>query len=775
MGFFKGLLQNVRFYDRAIEPQEVELLYKIDSDKKIIESIYPTSCGSGTPLTTYIKGSGFTKDCIVGLKESVGSRIIYDKKVTFVSPTELIVDWDLPNDAILTYGKYDIQISGFIDGSVQTKSKAFTIKEHIPSILDVNIDGGSNSFGNGALPLQTKLVNDQTGQYRVRIKATGNVPLFNVEESIVIQCLDNDSKLQFFTSPVIQGEKIFGTTQPRSEISYTEGIDDNGFKTYTIIMSKKILYPDEKPELFFSLYSKRAPTKFVIGTQNALKSYNSMKREQACSDCEKCVLDLISAAPGPIGCAASIGGAYCTSLEKPAWYDIIRTIGSATLSCAFPFGNIVGKFSQKVIGAASGGIGALADCQAALRFGCNSSFEGPIEVQVVQRSGIISDDTLRSNTLQTRNTNSNISFNIYGLKGYTNENYVARGQVMPYKIVFNNLSSNDTVNTVIIKEQIDTSIFDISSFSFSNYGFGDTTFILDNTNENFIAYDHDLRPRKNTILRFTAFIDRDSGKIEWHLSSINPNTYDPIVDKKQGFLPPNDSTGKGLGFLEYTIDSKTNLVHGSKIRSQVDVQVDSTLSITTPAWMNTIDAEKPISKIKSLSAISTDTTIQLIFQGSDSGSGIKYYDLFMSENNSPIRRVGTNIKKDTIKFTGTNGRTYAFFSMARDSVGNWEDTTHIADATTKIDIRTPVSEVHSKNIKIYPNPNNGIFLIESPWDDTSIQVSVNDWAGRILTQQKFESKHTVEIQLKNVPFGIYYLSVKNEKTGEIKVAKVVYQ
>ena len=66
------------------------------------------------------------------------------------------------------------------------------------------------------------------------------------------------------------------------------------------------------------------------------------------------------------------------------------------------------------------------------------------------------------------------------------------------------------------------------------------------------------------------------------------------------------------------------------------------------------------------------------------GSGVKDYTIYVSENNGPYSAWLSNTTTTSGTFTGQYGKTYAFYSVVQDQVGNMEDAKTSAEATTKL-------------------------------------------------------------------------------------------
>ena len=98
--------------------------------------------------------------------------------------------------------------------------------------------------------------------------------------------------------------------------------------------------------------------------------------------------------------------------------------------------------------------------------------------------------------------------------------------------------------------------------------------------------------------------------------------------------------------------------------------------------MNTIDTTKPTSRVQALPS-SEPLSFSLDWSGTDTGSGIETYTIYVSENDGPFLPYLTDTQKTSTIFTASQtNSTYRFYSIARDAVGNEEPAKTIADATT---------------------------------------------------------------------------------------------
>jgi hypothetical protein len=82
-------------------------------------------------------------------------------------------------------------------------------------------------------------------------------------------------------------------------------------------------------------------------------------------------------------------------------------------------------------------------------------------------------------------------------------------------------------------------------------------------------------------------------------------------------------------------------------------------------------------------------TIPVNWSGSDAGSGISTYSVYVSTNGGTYSPWLSKTALTSSNFTGVPGQSYSFYSQAQDAVGNLEPTHATADATVTLTAGTP--------------------------------------------------------------------------------------
>jgi hypothetical protein len=108
----------------------------------------------------------------------------------------------------------------------------------------------------------------------------------------------------------------------------------------------------------------------------------------------------------------------------------------------------------------------------------------------------------------------------------------------------------------------------------------------------------------------------------------------------------------------------------------------------------TVDATPPTSTVAALSAFN-GSSFTVTWSGSDNpgGSGLTAYDVYVSDNGGSFTPLLTNTTLTSRPFTGVDGHSYGFYSVATDQVGNRQPTPGAAQARTTVDAVAPASSV----------------------------------------------------------------------------------
>jgi PKD repeat protein len=288
------------------------------------------------------------------------------------------------------------------------------------------------------------------------------------------------------------------------------------------------------------------------------------------------------------------------------------------------------------------------------------------------------------------------------LNGYTDKNYTFFRKTIPYAIHFENIdSATAPAHTVRVVDVLDAGKFKLSTFQFGSVTIADTTVTPEKGSYQMLMDIH-LNPL-NVVARVQASIDTLSGKVEWIFRSLDPVTLEEIEDPDVGFLPPNVSKPEGQGKVSFFIDLKEDLVNGDEVLNDAQIFFDANDPILTNVSSFVLDLGLPESTVEPLDVKTSDTLFQVQWSGSDEESGVRFYDVYVSEDDGNFERWRSRTSLTSDYFEGIDGKSYRFFSVAVDSVGNEEEIPDGWDAETYV--TTPSEDIDLLETQWVINPN----------------------------------------------------------------------
>jgi hypothetical protein len=158
-----------------------------------------------------------------------------------------------------------------------------------------------------------------------------------------------------------------------------------------------------------------------------------------------------------------------------------------------------------------------------------------------------------------------------------------------------------------------------------------------------------------------------------------------------GLLPPNDDTGRGDGFLSYTIRAKNNLPTGTVIDAEARIVFDTEAPVDTPPIFNTLDSVAPTTTMDPIARFQTGNEISLSWLGADDaqGSAVADYTVTVSRNGGAPTIWLSNTTLTNGLYLAEPGNIYAFSVRARDAAGNTEAPSATPDAIIRIGSAAP--------------------------------------------------------------------------------------
>ncbi|HQQ00531.1 MAG TPA: CARDB domain-containing protein [bacterium] len=278
--------------------------------------------------------------------------------------------------------------------------------------------------------------------------------------------------------------------------------------------------------------------------------------------------------------------------------------------------------------------------------------------------------------------------------GYGPQAFIAASQVIPYTIDFENVSTASApAQRIQITDQLDANL-DPRTFRLGEIYFRDYTVSVPDNRSFYRARIQLGEEFDNLMADISAGLDIQSGQVRWTLTAIDPNTGEQPENPLSGLLPPNDANHVGEGHVTFTILPRAGLSTGTVISNTATIVFDNNESILTNTVANMLDAVGPSSSVAPLPSSINGLTFQVSWSGQDetAGSGVRDYDIYVSDNDAPWTRWLNAVSYTSAAFTGLAGHTYRFYSVAFDNTGNTELPPDQPDATTRCgrDVTPPI-------------------------------------------------------------------------------------
>jgi len=333
--------------------------------------------------------------------------------------------------------------------------------------------------------------------------------------------------------------------------------------------------------------------------------------------------------------------------------------------------------------------------------GFNRNPLSPPDTPVPPSSAVVT--TAHSQAVGAIDPNEKSGPSVYGPDAFVSVN-----AVLPYRIEFeNDRTATAPAQTVFITDQLGTN-FSWGSFMLTEIGFGDQRIEIPAGWQEYETVVPMSYGGVDFEVHIQAGIDLQTGLITARFMSIDPDTGLPPANANAGFLPPEDGTGRGMGFLNYTVRTQPNLPTGAQIRNVAYITFDFIETIGTnqrdphdPSQgtdpelecFSTLDAAAPTSSVGALPTTVTTSDFTVTWSGADEphGSGVAAYSIYVSTNGGPYTLWLNNTPETQGILTGVDGVTYQFRSAATDNVGNQESPWSATSSAVMVDLLIVIS------------------------------------------------------------------------------------
>lgn len=176
-----------------------------------------------------------------------------------------------------------------------------------------------------------------------------------------------------------------------------------------------------------------------------------------------------------------------------------------------------------------------------------------------------------------------------GPPGVGEQHYVVGGEELTYTIYFENKATAAVpAQEVFVNDYLDSDL-DWSTFRLGDVAFGDqviTTIAGKEWGEDRVIID-------GMAVEIDAGRLPGTGLVSWTLRTIDLETGELPEDVFAGFLPPEDGTGRGQGYVTFSVRAKDDLVVNTRIRNTASIVFDTNEAIITNEVLNTITNDAP--------------------------------------------------------------------------------------------------------------------------------------------------------------------------------------
>jgi len=255
-------------------------------------------------------------------------------------------------------------------------------------------------------------------------------------------------------------------------------------------------------------------------------------------------------------------------------------------------------------------------------------------------------------TTNTTGVGSHDPNSMDGPAGYGAANFESDASVLVYLINFeNDPSATAPAQRVDITDQLSPDL-NWTTFQLTGVGFGSTYLTIPTGLQHYDTSVNMTENGQSFEVVITLNLSPATGVFTASLQSIDPTT-DLPPNILTGFLPPEDGSGRGIGFVSFTISPKAGLSTGTQITNIADITFDLGQAIATDQINDqdptqgidpskqalvTIDGGAPTTSVNALPTFSPGNfTVSWAGQDDAGGSGIATYDIYVSDNGGSLR------------------------------------------------------------------------------------------------------------------------------------------
>ncbi len=278
-------------------------------------------------------------------------------------------------------------------------------------------------------------------------------------------------------------------------------------------------------------------------------------------------------------------------------------------------------------------------------------------------------------------------------QGVGEDRYVDGESPLRYVIYFENDPEKASAPAQVVRlvDPLDGSVMDLESFELGPIFIGDYRIVPPAGAKRFAAT-VDIDPGAIWMVGIEAGLDVETSTATWTFRTIDRATGLPLDPADpRGFLPPNTEPPAGEGNVSFTIRPKADLPTGTLVCNGAQIFFDANEPIETPARCNALDFDLPQSAVAALAARQTGSLFTVSWSGSDAGSGIRDYTVYVARDDGPFQPWLIDTTETGADYRASAPGRYAFFTIARDGTGHVEPVPTTVDAETEVTNHPPAA------------------------------------------------------------------------------------
>jgi hypothetical protein len=742
----------------------------------------PAAGGQGREVTARIRGAGL-RDFTEFRLETEGLPVATARLLKFVNSTEVLVRWDLEGVGL---GLYEVVAAHGTDEVVLPG--AFTVEEARPMTVAIEVERADVLRRNAIAPF-TFLFRNTSNQDVPALRARLVFPSSSSLRALV-------------TGPglLTRSARSPGLFEPLAGDAYLVRQPSTGDSLTVVELVGANLSPGEARSVTLSVSGFATSPYSVLAMAEGSERDAFLEREASLAERSRhAVLMTAQALPVELTALATdiraFRQAYFESAVLTPGLATEEEVAAflATLAVDLPPDTLDRgpDGPEPLLAEALAGDcavpGAVPDCtpevapvESAMP-GCRVVFDTPVPVALPMAGGGVVNvaSALTKGYSQSGGAHSKIVApcdpnQITGPSGFGNERWWSVGEVMNYRVDFENLPADinapaTPAQVVEVVVPLDADI-DLTSFRLANAGFGGaaghvipvgpvTAF------DNGGVFYSDL----GLYVQYTAGIDVATRVARFRFSTLGPNRQPP-TNPFVGFLPVNDQTGRGQGFVTFSVKPLGTVATGTEVALQASIKFDANAPVPTNVATNLVDSELPSSSVSANIEVLDASHLRIHWTGQDEagGSGLQAYSVHMRRDTEAYQEVGSQLTSNSMELTVEQGHRYSFLTRARDNTGNLELDAGVPDQQVDVGIVPPLGTGDPRLPRVTtlmqnaPNPWRSSTLIRFDLaSESEVTLEVFDIQGRVVAQPLLRKRmpagnHSVSVDRLAGGAGVYF-------------------